>query len=53
MSLRGTNMVMDRDMGMISVAIQLHQAIERQRKLGMKVYKKESLTLIYIASKKN
>lgn len=43
MSLSVTNMdmVMDRGMGMISMAIYLHQAIGIQRKLSMKVYNKE------------
>lgn len=43
--------VMDRDMGMISMAIQLHWVRERPRKL--EVYKRENMTIINIGPKKN
>lgn len=43
----------DRDMGMMCMAIQLHQAMERQRKLSMKVYKEENVAIIYFTPKKS
>lgn len=47
------DMAMDRDMGIMSMVIQLHQAMERQRKLSMKVYKEENVANIYISPKKS
>lgn len=40
----------DRDMGMMSMAVERHQAMEKQRKLSMKVYKEENMAFIYISS---
>lgn len=60
-NLRGTNM--DTDMVMVTVTVmvmvmmfmataQLHQAMERQRKLSMKVYKEENMAIICFAPEK-
>lgn len=50
-----TDMAMDTDMVMVMmfmVTAQLHQAMERQRKLSMKVYKEENMAIICFAPEK-
>lgn len=42
----GTDMDMDM-VKMFMATAQLHQAMERQRKLSMKVYKEENMAIIY------
>lgn len=53
-----TDMAMDTDMVMVTMFMataQLHQAMARQRKLSMKVYKEENMAIICFApeEKKN
>lgn len=50
-----TDMAMDMDMVMVMMFMataQLHQAMERQRKLSMKVYKEENMAIIVFAPEK-